>query len=489
MKVTLSSEQPTHAGTSLTDLVTFGLKWSFLSTVVGRAGSLLTGIVLARLLTPLDFGMFAVAMVAFLGLTSFNELGVSLAIVRWPGDVRRIAPTVATLAIGSSAVLYAVCFVISPWFTSALGAPGATGVVRLMGLSVVIDGITSMPAALLQRTFRQDRRTVADMANLVVGALVSIALASHGFGAWSLAWGRVAGNGTSALLILVLSPVRYVPGFDSHEARQLLRFGLPLAGASLLVFGVLNADYVVIGSLLGPVALGYYLLAFNLSSWPVNVFSTPVRAVSLAGFSKLLGDPSALRLSFGRSLGWLMAVTLPVCVLLSVLAVPVVRFVYGAKWAPAAAALAFLAILAAFRVGLELAYDFLVAVGKSRVLLWLQGLWLAALIPTLAIGARLGGIRGVGAGHVAVVALVVTPAVLWELHRLGIRLHDLRRNLVRPIVGVALMGFTAAVAEALVAGDLWQLIVGGAAAGVVYVVVMLPMIRLLPMFRPRLAPG
>jgi PST family polysaccharide transporter len=174
-------------------------------------------------------------------------------------------------------------------------------------------------------------------------------------------------------------------------------------------------------------------------------------------------------------------------VLLSVLAVPLVRFVYGAKWAPAAATLVFLALLGAFRVVLELAYDYLMAVGHSRTLLWLQGLWLAALIPTLAAAAMLGGIRGVGAGHVAVAVFVVTPAVLLALHGVGIGLRELVRNLARPAVGAALAGITAATVEAVVPGDFRQLALGGILAGVVYIAVMLPMIRLF--FRPRLAPS
>jgi len=479
----------TDPNPSLLHQVAFGLRWSFFSTVIGRAGSLLAGIVLARLLTPREFGMFAVAMVAFLGLTSFNELGVSLAIVRWPGDVARIAPTVTTLAIGASALLFAGCFVGAPWFASALGAPAATGVVRLMGVAVLIDGITAVPASLLQRTFRQDRRTIADLANLAVGGLVSIALAAYGFGAWSLAWGRIAGNSTSAVLLILLSPARTLPGFDAKEARELLAFGLPLAGASLLVFAVLNTDYIIVGGLLGPVALGFYLLAFNVSSWPVNIFSTPVRNVSLAGFSRLLGDQAALQSSFCRSLGWLMAVTLPVCVLLAVLATPLVRLIYGAKWVPAAAALTFLAILAAFRVALELAYDFLVAVGKSRALLWLQGLWLLALIPTLATGARLAGIRGVGAGHLAVALLVVTPAALWQLRRQGITGWELARNLARPTLAAALAGLTAAAVQAVVRSDVPDLALAGFLGGAVYAIAMRPMLSRLTTLRPQLEPG
>ena len=81
---------------------------------------------------------------------------------------------------------------------------------------------------------------------------VAIAMASAGFGAWSLAWSRVAGSVVLFALTFALAPERYRPAWDAALARRLLRFGLPLAGASIVVFAVMNVDYAVIGNILGP---------------------------------------------------------------------------------------------------------------------------------------------------------------------------------------------------------------------------------------------
>ena len=85
-----------------------------LNTLLGRLGTLAIGVALARILGPEEFGTFAVALLALLAVLSFNELGVSLAIVRWPGSPREIAPTVATLSTLSSAVLAAVTIAVAP---------------------------------------------------------------------------------------------------------------------------------------------------------------------------------------------------------------------------------------------------------------------------------------------------------------------------------------------------------------------------------------
>jgi O-antigen/teichoic acid export membrane protein len=458
-------------------LVRVGLGWSFLNNLLVRIGTVLAGIVLARILTPADYGVLAVALVAFEALLSINELGVSLAIVRWPGDVRRIAPTVMTLSIIGSVGFYAIAFVAAPSFAAALNAPAATGVLRLLCVAVMLDGITAVPAGLLNRGFQQDRRMLADLASLVVFSGVAIFLASRGLGAWSIAWGRVAGNVVSAVAVTLLASVRFRPGFDGAAARELLAFGMPAAGSSLLVFAMLNVDYVVVGGLLGPVALGFYMLAFNLSSWPVTMFSMAVRRVALAGFSQLQKDPTALRFGFARSFGLLMAAAIPVSALLSGFALPLVRFVYGAKWEPAASALRWLAILGALRVALELSYDFLIAAGRSRMTLWLQAGWLAALLPTVVAGAKLGGIQGVAIAHVAVAGLLITPAFLYALARLGVSVTDLARNCWRPLAAGLIVFATATLAQQLLHGDLHQLAVGGAMSAALIAPLLLPMRR------------
>jgi PST family polysaccharide transporter len=438
-----------------------------------------SGIVLARLLSPEDYGVFAVALVALNALLSMNELGVSLAVVRWPGDVRRIAPTVTTVSVAASSALYVACFVAAPRLAAALGAPGAAGVLRLLCVHVVVDAVTAVPVGLLTREFRQERRMVADLSGFAASTGVTLLLATGGFGPWSLAWGRLAGSALSAVLFLRLSPERLRLGFDRRQAGELLRFGLPLAGSSLLVFAMLNLDYIVVGRLLGPAQLGLYLLAFNLSSWPVNMFSLAVRRVSLAGFSRLLDDAVALRSAFVRAFSLVLAATAPVCALLAGFALPLIRFVYGARWGQAAAALSFLAVLAALRVVLELAYDLLVALGRSRTILWLQAVWVAALAPALAAGAELGGIRGVGAGHVVVGFVVVAPGFLLVLRRAGIDPGELARGCARPLLGTLFVVATAAVVRRVVPGDLWQLAVGGTVALMGYAAVVWPLRRLL----------
>jgi PST family polysaccharide transporter len=455
------------------------LWWSVANNIVGRVGTTLMGIVLARLLVPEDYGVYAVALVALNALLSMNELGVSLAIVRRPGDVSRIAPTVKTLAMASSLVLWLVMFLAAPYVAQALDAPEATNILRVLTLSVLIDALTAVPSALMTRDFMQRERLIVDTAGFVVTSTTAIALALAGFGAWALAISALLGNVVNALFILRYSPDEHPYGFRADVARELLAFGLPLAAASFLIMGLLNIDYVVIGADLGPVELGFYLLAFNLCSWPVNMFSAPARRVSLPLFARLHAGETGASSAFVPVCTVLLLVTLPACVLLAALAEPIVEVVYGDDWLPAAAVLPWLMVLALVRVIGELIYDFLVALGSSNSNFTLQAVWLGALVIALPMGVKAGGIEGVAIAHAAVATLIVLPSYAIVLRRAGVSLRAMATQVSRPVVGTVAAAATAVAVAAVIGDDLVQLTLGAALIGLVYLAIVYPMRTLL----------
>ncbi|WP_405437476.1 lipopolysaccharide biosynthesis protein [Streptomyces avidinii] len=469
------TESAAPAAPSLGRKVGSAAKWSLINTVVMRLGNFATGIVLARFfLGPEAWGVYGIAQTVLLVLLSANELGVSLAIVRWEGDPRRFAPTVLTLSAASSCLLYAVLFAIAPAVAGVLGSPEASGVLRVMCLCVVLDGLSQVPAGFLTREFAQGRRMAVDGLNFVLSTAVTLLLAVDGWGAMSFAWGSVVGNVAALIGCCLAAPGTLRFGWDREQARALLRFGLPLAGASMLALGVVNVDTMVVGSALDPLALGFYVLAFNISGWPVRIISEAARRVSFAGFSRLADSPKALAAGFSRALGVVMAGTVPICVLLAALAAPVVELIYGERWLPAARALPWLMALGLVRIGCELAYDCLVAIGRRRSLIGVQGLWLVILIPVLVIGARTGGIVGVAQGHVLVAGAVVVPVFLLALHRGGIRLGTVARACAWPLLGGAVMAAVLLLLERYLGDSVLALLATGAAGTLCYVLCILP---------------
>lgn len=470
MNETPADGEPLHLGRQASG----ALGWSLANTAAGKLGTLVIGVALARILGPEEFGTFAVAMVALLAVLSINELGVSLAIVRWRQDPAAIVPTVTTLALGSSLLLFAAGWLLTPAFASAMGAPQATGAVRVMLVSVVVNGAVASSAALLQREFRQRQRMVADQVNTWLGAFVSLALAVAGWGAMALAVGRVTGSLAAAVLLLKFAPQGLRLGVDTAMLRPLLRFGLPLAGASAVVFTAGYADQLVVGSMLGPTELGLFVLAFNLASWPVSMFSQPLRAVAPAAFARLQHDPDRMAGVLVRVAGGLAAVAVPVCLLLAGAAGPIVRVVYGAEWADAAHVLAWLGVAAAGRIVAELFYDYLVVLRRTGRVLGVQLAWLATMIPAVVIGASVAGAPGAAAAETGVLLAVTLPLYLALLHREGISPRRILGRLVLPAVGGVLVLFTGLFVSRAVEPD-W--VAAGVAGAVALLVSLLLLAR------------
>ncbi|MFJ4265382.1 oligosaccharide flippase family protein [Paenarthrobacter nicotinovorans] len=398
---------------------------SVVNAFVTKLGTIGIGIALARLLGPEEFGTYAVAFIALVAVLSFNELGVSLAIVRWPGDPKEIAATVTTISVTCSVLLFGISYAVAPLFTAAMGNEAATDVVRALAFCIVLNGLVATPAALLQRNFRQGQRMVIDQVNVWLGAGVSLLLVIAGMGAMSLAVGRVLASLVAGVLFLVYSPLPYRFGFSLQSAKKLLVFGLPLAGASAVVFAVGYVDQLIAGRMLGPVTLGLYVMATNMAGWPASLLSQPLRSVAPATFSRLQGSPEDMRRSMLRILAVVGAVMLPVSCVLAASAAPVVTVLYGEEWAAAAVALSWLAPVAVCKVLHELFYDYLVVLKRSISILRVQVLSMAALVPALVLGAHFAGLAGVAAAPLLVALAVTSPLYLGALGRAGLTLDGI----------------------------------------------------------------
>jgi O-antigen/teichoic acid export membrane protein len=462
---TTGSKAEDQAG--LTGKASRAIGWSFISTVLTRLSSFGVGVLLARLLGPSEFGAYAVALVALFAMQTFNELGVSLAIVRWESDPAEIVPTVATISIVVSAATYIGCFFGAHAYAAAMGAPRAASVVQVLAISILIDGFVNAPSGLLQRQFRQGQIALAVQVGGWLGTGVTVWLAWSGHGAISLAIGQVAGAAVTAVIIIGFAPGSVRVGFDPTKARKLLRFGLPLAGASLISFAVGNVDQLVVGHLLGAKTLGLYVLAFNVASWPLVIISRPVGTVAPAVFSRLQHNLAAMRGVFLSVVGLVAAVALPACMLLSSSARPLMAFVYGARWLPAAHALLFLGLLSAVRILFEPAYDFLVVLARSKMVLLIQVAWLVALVPAVIAGAHYNGIHGAALAEFVVAVGVVLPCYVGGLKSAGVGVGAILRRLLPPVLGGGIIWLAADGVARFPFTDFTALAITGAVAVVV----------------------
>lgn len=424
----------------LGQVVTRALGWSTVGQVINRLGTFAAGIVLARLLTPDDFGVFAAILVVINVLMTINDIGIIGAVVRWHGDVREATGTALAIVASLSLAFYGLLYLGAPAFAHALDIPQAIGMLRVVALVVVIDGICGVSQALLLRAFRQGHMLIAESVGSIVYIAVALVLAAKGNGPWSIVWARLLGTVVTGALIIAFAPIRGPLRFDRRVARELIRFGVPQAGAAIMTEGLLNVDYLIVGHVLGAAPLGIYLLAFNLSSWPTSMVGLAVGRVAFASFARLVEDRRRLVEAFPRTIGVAVACILPTVLMLAVLGHEVITFVYGDKWLPAVTALRFLLVLGALRIVIELLGNLVSADGRPKVNLAIRFLWLVVLVPVLLAGANLDGIRGVGIGHMVVVLGLVLPLFVRAVGASGIRAGALWHHSWRALVAAVAAG-------------------------------------------------
>lgn len=454
-----------------------GLRWALGANLVMKVGSFALSLAMVRLLAPHDFGLYAVAFAANAFLIHVNDMGMIAATVQWRGKVEEMTGTATSLAIGFSLAWYALFWFGAPVLADAAGSPDATPLIRLLSLAIVLDGITAVSVGVIQRRFEQDKLMKAIAVGFVFCAVVNLALAAAGAGAYSFVWGSLVQSAVVAVLVLRIAHVPFRLRLDTTVARRLLVFGIPLAVGLGVESVVMYADSVIVGHVLGTVALGFYLLAWNISSWVPGLVGAAVRYVSIPAFSRLAeeeGESETLSLGVQRALPLLLGFVLPVAVVMVTLSPSLVGTLYGNHWMPAADALRFLAFVMIGRMLTALVFDIQTGLGNTKVTVWLNLAWLAALLPALWIGAVHGGIQGAAMGHAIVAVTVAIPLAGWLLHRAGVDMRPVIRRSVRPVIAAVAAGVVMELIALTVQPVLLQLIVGGGVGTALYVLLALP---------------
>ncbi|MGC4961677.1 oligosaccharide flippase family protein [Gordonia sp. DT101] len=456
-----------------------GLVWSTLNTILLRTANLLLGIIVARLISPEEFGVWAVSLTVQTVLLTLADLGLSAEIVRTDRLAQRM-PTVATIAVVSGAILTVSMALSAPWIARTLNAPDATPVIVVMSSTMLLVGFAVAPLGLLQRNIQQRRVLAVSAADLGVGTIAAVALIVLGLGPMALAISRVLAQSVSTVLAFVLSHTRPRFGFDRAEAGPALRYSVPLAAANFLSWAVLSIDNVVVTRVLGPAALGIYVLAFNIAMWPMNIIGQAVRSVSMAAFAhvsrgRAAGTDDATDAGIGErdqsvavgvAISWAAAV--PAGILLGALSGPLIELLYGTKWSAAGPVLAALAYFGILRVLIDILATYLLARGYSKPVFFVQVIWMLILIPTVMAGVRSFGIAGAAYAHLITGIVVVVPVYLVYLHVVGADNRAVLRSVIVPVLAGIPTWMVATAACHFIHAPLPALAVGGGAGIATY---------------------
>lgn len=320
--------------------------WNYLVFGLSKSSTLIMTVVLARLLTPADFGLFALALLMVNLFDWVKDLGVSAALVQSAKSWNRIAPTGLTLSVAFGVVAGGALAGSAGMAAKALGNPELTSLIQVLAIGILIASLSAIPAARLRRDLDFRRRIWPEFLGALAKATLAISLAVAGFGVWSLVYGQLLGTVVTTALYWVVARTVVRPGFDSREAGELVRFGIPVSGVALLAFAIYNIDYLAIGTQLGDTQLGLYTLAYRLPELIVLNLCVVISDVLFSSLSRLQGDGDALARHYLRAVTAVVALTAPLSVGLAAAAPAVMETLYGPEYVAAAGALAILSMYA-----------------------------------------------------------------------------------------------------------------------------------------------
>jgi O-antigen/teichoic acid export membrane protein len=303
-----------------------------------------TTLVLARILTPSDFGIVALASVTIGLLALFSDLGLGGTLVVRKHLDDRISGTIFTLMLLMGLLTALLVAGTAPLAASIFDEPDLTPILAVLGATVILNAPTWFYSTILQRELEFWRRFQCQLAQSVTYAAVAIGAAIAGAGVWALVAGQVAGTLVFTVTLAAVSPYRIRPSFDRDSAGTAIREGRGFLAQSGLAYVELNADYMSVGGFLGSAQLGYYSMAFRIAELPYWAITEPVAKVTFPGFARMRHRGESVTASFLSVLRLVALVACPTGILLSATAEPFTITVYGSQWLPMAGVLAILGV-------------------------------------------------------------------------------------------------------------------------------------------------
>ena len=416
-----------------------GARSSLATQLVVQLGSALATVLLARILSPADFGLVALVQ-SIVGVMSLVGLaGVTASIVTAKGDVATKAATYFWLAAVVGVVGGGLLVLLAPIIVAGLGQADATAHARVLALSPVLSLMTLVPLALMQRRLAFGRMNAVTVAGALVYFVIEVALALRGWGAWAVIWGQVAGSLVS--LVVALVGAKWLPTARprASEIRADVNILANQSASTILAYVWKNSDYWAVSTTLGPGPLGLYYVAYVLPNMVrlriTGVFRQVMMPV-LAGMESGQQAPA-----WGKAVRHALALGVPIFFGMAAVADPTMRVFFGDRWASAVPAMQLVALAACTDLLVQSVSTLAIAqaryLGRATLLLGLRavGTGTAAVV-----GATVwGSITAVAAGVLIAALLSLLVQEFLVSRPLGIGFRVLGADTVRYFVAAILM--------------------------------------------------
>lgn len=304
-----------------------------ITTQVSRFAINMAGMaVLARLLTPSDFGLIAMLYAITNFVDMFRDMGLSAATIQRAGITQDQVSTLFWLNVGFSAAVSTVIVLCAPLIAAYYGRPELTDVARIIGATFFLGGLNAQHTALLTRQMRFTSQALVTLVSMLLSTTAAIIAAYHGFGYWSLVIQQVS------LALFGTIGIWSVSGWVPSRPRwncgvaPMLKYGFSLAAFGFVNTFSRSLDSVLLGWKVGPASVGFYSRAYQLVLMPIQQINAPLTRVAMPALSRLQNAPDQYRNFYTRALGMTAFLGMPVVALLFVAAEPAIRLMLGPQW-------------------------------------------------------------------------------------------------------------------------------------------------------------
>lgn len=413
-------------GDSVRDKAVVGSAWLGAIRTFGRGLHMIKLAVLARLLTPGDFGLMGIALLALATLEQFSRLGLDTALIqRAEENVDHYLDTMLVLKIARGTLIAVLLFFGAPYIAAFFGEPRVTGLLQVLAVLPVLRAFNNPGIVYFSKDLQFHKTFAWDTSGNIINFVASVGFAL----VWPSVWALVFGNVVEDTFKLGMSYflTEYWPGlkFDLAKARELFAYGKWVTGGAALLLVLNQGDDAFVGWFLGATALGYYQYAFRFGNAPATEISTVISSALLPTFSKVQEDQEQLTSAFEKSLKLITLVSFPAAVGVLVVAPAFVPVVLGQNWLPIVPALQILAVWGLIRSVNPIFGKLFEAVGRPDINTKINGARLILLAAVIFPATARYGMEGTAvavtttaACSVLVSAYLAVQYVEWSYRRL-----------------------------------------------------------------------
>jgi len=427
-----------------------GIAWTGAAKWSSHAMALASTLVVARILTPDDFGLVSLATVYLGLLTVVSEFGLGSAVVTLRDLTEEQVAQLNGLSVCLGLVGFAISCAVAIPLGRFFGSPGLPRVIVVMSMGFMVSSFQCIPNSLLQKELSFKLLSVIEAIRCFAlsGAMVLFALL--GFRYWTLVFGALLSSIVGTLFTLAKRRHRLAWPCPS-ALKQAIRFSRQVLVGRLAWYGYSNADFVVAGRMLGQTVLGTYTVAWNLANSPLEKITSLVGGVTPAYYSAVQEDRGALRRYLLKPTEAISLIMFPVMVGMALVSRDLVLVVLGHKWQGAIAPLQLLALYVCGRSIMPLIAQVLMVTGESGFVMW-NGIISAVALPlAFLIGSRWGP-QGIAAAWVIAYPINAVPLYLRVSQRISLRIGEFWHALLPAIHGTLLMALAVFIGKVVLSG-------------------------------------